>query len=96
MLVRHGDRTPLANLPHDTAIPPWPGKVDLEGMAAFLDPQIFHPPYNPAHHGLLTKKGQEQHEALGKDLREIYIDQLAFLPPTYDASQVRVRTTLTE
>ncbi|KAF9425898.1 Acid phosphatase-like protein 2, partial [Podila epigama] len=43
--------------------------------------------------GQLTPVGAWQHRALGAALREVYIDQLKFLPPTFDPSTVYLRST---
>ena len=43
--------------------------------------------------GQLTPLGAWQHRALGTALRDLYVDQLQFLPPTFDPESVYIRST---
>ncbi|KAG0345079.1 hypothetical protein BG004_003977 [Podila humilis] len=43
--------------------------------------------------GQLTPLGAWQHRQLGAALRELYVDQLKFLPPTFDPLTVYIRST---
>ncbi|KAF9312711.1 Lysophosphatidic acid phosphatase type 6 [Podila horticola] len=43
--------------------------------------------------GQLTPVGAWQHRALGAALRDLYVDQLQFLPPTFDPQTVYIRST---
>ncbi|KAF9355456.1 Lysophosphatidic acid phosphatase type 6 [Mortierella sp. AD094] len=43
--------------------------------------------------GQLTPLGAQQHQRLGQDLREIYVDFLKFLPETFDPATLRIRST---
>eukprot|EP01124_Arcella_intermedia_P025231 TRINITY_DN446_c0_g1_i2.p1 TRINITY_DN446_c0_g1~~TRINITY_DN446_c0_g1_i2.p1 ORF type:complete len:434 (-),score=75.59 TRINITY_DN446_c0_g1_i2:21-1322(-) len=46
--------------------------------------------------GQLTAEGAMQHRELGANLRSIYVDQLGFLSPTFDESQIYIRSTNVE
>lgn len=43
--------------------------------------------------GFLTHLGKMQEKELGCSLRQIYVDHLAALPPSFDPSRVKLRST---
>jgi len=85
LVIRHGDRTPQWKTSPSDAKLTWDCTNPFTHQA------------NKCVAGSLTKQGFEQHEHLGKNLRDLYIEQLKLLPPTLtDSSLLLVRSTSTD
>jgi hypothetical protein len=61
-----------------------------------LDRDLFLDTPYPGNPGMLTVKGASQHRQLGENLRQIYMDELGFLPSGYSPKVVDARSTQTE
>jgi len=106
ILVRHGDRTPTAVMPsHEVE---WNCTLnylnsfsnDEESYVKKLH-RLYRKSYMPGRNqllgncglGQLTDKGLQQHFKLGAQFRDLYVDQLGFLPDDFNASLIWIRST---
>lgn len=95
LITRHGDRTPTKSYAFENVT--WddcdvPDISYLSGTPGNrFEQSVVTPPNNPFARttwdgncipGQLTRRGMLMHKQLGESLREIYVDQLAFLPET--------------
>jgi len=107
VFVRHGDRTPISrgvgtamNVDHDREL--WESLLPSEDDARSWDSQnpvvpkeISSKPYDlgRAPYGQLTRQGASECVDIGKDLRKRYIDDMEFLPKTFDLDKMKIRST---
>lgn len=73
VITRHGDRTPMIRPQNDTI--DWSMLVDNSTISELFDGSLHEDP-----NALLTVIGRSQHNSLGRALRDIYVEQLRFLP----------------
>lgn len=103
VITRHGDRTPVNVITPALENVVWncTDFAELFGQSISSRGRVFRKNYMEGRNllrgnclfGQLTQRGALQHQLLGRNFRAVYVNQLNFLSPTLDLSEVAIRST---